>query len=124
LFVTVAAGSRSFRDDSPDAENWYIKGGISKNWFSYGATTLFVDYAQFENFGVGQEFDLDGGIVLDELTSSEASVIGFGVVQSFDSAALNIYALAQFFDSDLEGDFESLDTEDHFAIILGSHIRF
>jgi predicted porin len=124
LFVTVAAGSRSFKDDSPDAENWYIKGGISKNWFSHGATTLFVDYAQFENFGVGQEFDLDGGIVLDELTSSEASVIGFGVVQSFDSAALNIYALAQFFDSDLEGDFESLDTEDHFAIILGSHIRF
>jgi hypothetical protein len=51
-------------------------------------------------------------------------VIGFGVVQSFDSAALNIYALAQFFDSDLEGEFESLDTEDHVAIILGSHIKF
>jgi hypothetical protein len=131
VFATFAAGHREFDDDDlSDADNWYVKGGISRNWFGYGATTLFVDYAHFEGFGEGQAFNFDGATAgtIETLTSSEANVWGFGVVQSFDSAALNIYALAQFFDADLEafdGDVvRNVDPEDHMAIVIGSHIKF
>jgi hypothetical protein len=133
LFATFAAGRKEFDDeDLSDAENWYVKGGISRNWFGYGATTLFVDYAHFEGFGEGQEFNLDNdlGAPRDDLIlASEANVWGFGIVQSFDSAALNIYALAQFFDSDVDAAFDNvgstaLDPEDHMAIVIGSHIKF
>ncbi len=136
LFVTFAAANREFEDDDlSDASNWYVQGGISRNWFSYGATTLWADYAHFEGFGEGQGFTVDTGITSrsqgapglgggDILTSSEANVWGLGIVQSFDSAALNLYAVAQFFDSDLDVDGATLDTEDHFALIIGSHIKF
>jgi hypothetical protein len=130
LFATFAAGRREFDDsDLSDAENWYVKGGISRNWFGYGATTLFVDYAHFDGFGEGQDFNFDGaGGTIETLVSSEANVWGFGVVQSFDSAALNIYALAQFFDADLEAAqgivVRDVDPEDHMAIVIGSHIKF
>jgi hypothetical protein len=133
LFATFAAGRKEFDDeDLSDAENWYVKGGISRNWFGYGATTLFVDYAHFEGFGEGQAFNLDddlGAPRNDFVLSSEASVWGFGVVQSFDSAALNIYAIAQFFNSDVRADLSddgptNLDPEDHMAIVIGSHIKF
>jgi hypothetical protein len=130
LFASFAAGQRSFKDGAPDAENWYVKGGISKNWLSYGATTLFVDYAKFKNFGEGADFSLDGGLALnDTISASEASVFGFGVVQSFDAAALNVYAVAQFFEADFDqslngGVATAVETEDHFAIVIGSHIKF
>jgi predicted porin len=123
LFATFAAGSRDQRDTDEDATNLYFKGGISRRWLSYGDTTLWADYAKFEGFGEGLEFAFEGEEAI-RLTSSEADVWGFGVVQSFDSAALNVYALAQFFSTDLETDGAGLDTEDHFAIVIGSHIKF
>jgi hypothetical protein len=117
LFATFAAGQREFRDDRDDATNWYVKGGISRKWLPYGDTTLWADYASFESEGFGQVgiTDLDGNRL-----NAEADVWGFGVVQSFDSAALNIYALTQFYSADVDG----LETDDHFAVVIGSHIKF
>ncbi len=130
LFATFAAANRSFDDDTlSDATNWYVKVGISKNWFGPGATTFFADYAHFDGFGEGLAFDIDGaGVRNATLTSSEAQVWGFGVVQSYDAAALDVYALAQFFDSDLTADFGGVATdvnaENHYAIVVGSKIKF
>jgi hypothetical protein len=126
LFATFAAGSRDQRGTDEDATNLYFKGGISRRWLPYGDTTLWADYAQFQGFEQGLDFDADPDdeVVSVTLTSSEADVWGFGVVQSFDSAALNVYALAQFFSSDLEVDGAGLETEDHFAVVIGSHIKF
>jgi hypothetical protein len=130
LFATFAAGSRDQRDGDDEATNLYFKAGISRRWLPYGDTTFWADYAQFEGFSEGSDFTVDAiGVANDRLASSEAEVWGFGVVQSFDSAALNVYALAQFFSSDIEAELNggaatSLDTEDHFAIVIGSHIKF
>jgi hypothetical protein len=129
LFLTFAAGERSFDDDSPEASNWYVKGGISRKWLPYGDTTFWADYAHFDGFSEDQNF---GGGVGEgpafSVTSSEANVWGFGVVQNFDSAAMAVYALAQFYSADVEADFgettTDLDTEDHFAVVIGSHIKF
>jgi hypothetical protein len=128
LFVTFAAGERDVRDSDVDATNVYIKGGISKKWLSYGATTFWGDYAHFDGFG--EESTILAAETGTRLTSSSADVWGFGVVQSFDAAALNVYALAQFYSADLEGQLvgggaaTNLDTEDHFAVVIGSHIKF
>jgi hypothetical protein len=121
LFATFAAGQRDFDDDREEATNWYVKGGISRKWLPYGDTTLWADYAHFNGFGDGLE--LGSGTEEDpffNVSSSEANVWGFGVVQSFDSAALNVYALTQFYSADVN----DLDTEDHFAVVIGSHIKF
>jgi predicted porin len=115
IFATFAAGSRSFDDGSEEATNLYFKGGISRQWNSLGATTLFADYASFSGFGENDEVGL---------VSSEADVWGFGVVQSIDSAAMNLYAVTQFFDAELENRDGEIDTEGHFAIVVGSHIKF
>jgi hypothetical protein len=126
IFATFAAGSRSFDGGAEEATNLYFKAGISRQWNSYGATTLFADYAQFENFGEGA-FLADGGVEQPDITlaSSEASVFGFGIVQGIDSAAMNLYAVAQFFDTDLvDSDGDDVDAEGHFAIVVGSHIKF
>jgi predicted porin len=121
LFATFAAGSRSFDNGELDeATNIYAKVGISRRWFSPGATTLFVDWSQYENFGEG--LDLEGAGFLE---SSEASAWGIGVVQSIDSAAMNLYAVAHFLDADLESSTDGdLEAEGYFAIVVGSHIKF
>jgi hypothetical protein len=139
LFLTFAAGEREFdENDLGNAENWYVQGGISRNWFSYGATTLWADYARFDGFGEGFVFNINGnGVNLpnnvvgnDTLVSSESNVWGFGVVQSFDSAALNVYALAQFFSADLRADLDGgaiatdVSPEDAWRVVIGSHIKF
>ena len=120
LFATFAAGQRDFDDDREEATNWYVKGGISRKWLPYGDTTLWADYAHFNGFGDG--FELDSSTEENPFTvsSSEANVWGFGVVQAFDSAALNVYALTQFYSADIN----DLETEDHFAVVIGSHIKF
>jgi predicted porin len=111
LFATFAAGQREFEDGRDDATNWYVKGGVSRKWLPHGDTTLWADYASFESEGFGQRVIASG---------AEADVWGFGVVQAFDSAALNVYALTQFYSADVDG----FDTEDHFAVVIGSHIKF
>lgn len=118
LFLTFAAANRDQRFTEDDATNLYIQGGISRKWLPYGTTTFWADYAKFEGFSANLSGEADVGLV--GLGDTEASVWGFGVVQGFDSAALNVYALAQFFEADLDG----IDTEDHFAIVIGSHIKF
>jgi predicted porin len=131
LFLTFAAGRRDVRDSTVDAKNWMVQGGVSRKWLPYGDTTLWADYAHFDGFSEnGAARDIDGaGGANDILTSSQADVWGFGVVQAFDSASLNVYALAQFFSADLDanlngGGVAHLQTEDHYAIVFGSHIKF
>jgi hypothetical protein len=124
LFATFAAASRDQRSSDEDATNLYFKAGISRKWLPYGDTTLWADYAQFEGFNEGA---LSSGPDSSLITSSSADVWGFGVVQSFDSAALNVYALAQFFSADVDvsdDGVRNLNAEDHFAIVVGSHIKF
>jgi predicted porin len=86
-------------------------GGISKNWSGLGATTLFAEYSQGDNltatiaplglFGVGP---------IPELT-----VLGFGVVQTFDAAALDVFM-----------DYRQLDVAGFKAdvVMAGARIKF
>lgn len=104
LFGNFAAGAREY-DSGLEGSYWFVQAGIEKKFFSYGATTLYGEYGSYDE------------VVFEDV---EAELFGFGVVQRFDSAALDIYAQARFYgvdvDSEEQGDFSS--------VMLGAKIDF
>jgi hypothetical protein len=112
LFAAVSAGSRESDlilgdeeleiPDLTDVEQefWYAQIGIEKRFFSPGSTTLYADYGQYD---------------IEDLSVDR---FGFGIVQSIDSAAMDIYAHAAFFDLD------ELGEEDITTVMVGSIIKF
>jgi hypothetical protein len=89
-----------------DQDFVYGQIGIEKRIFSPGSTTVYADYGQYE-------LGFDG----DEVGTIDR--FGFGVVQSIDSAAMDIYAHAAFFDV---SDFGLED--DITTVMVGSIIKF
>jgi predicted porin len=126
LYATVAAGEQE--EDGFDAgEYWFLQAGIEKRFFSYGATTIYGEYAEYSDFGVGESRFNFGPIPLQIVTGSEVERWGFGVVQTFDSAAMDIYAQAQFFDIDVDsfglaGDV--IESSEVTTFLIGSRIKF
>jgi predicted porin len=107
IYGALAAGRKEFETQDKEPEFWYAQAGIEKRFFSYGATTLYGEYGQYNEFNnVDSEFDR----------------WGVGFVQAFDSAALEIYGKAQFFDGNTGGDED--DDGDLTLLMLGSRIKF
>lgn len=62
-------------------------GGISKNWSGFGATTIFAEYSKGDDVtATVAPLGLVGIGPIPELT-----VMGFGIVQTFDAAALDVF---------------------------------
>jgi predicted porin len=105
LFATFSAGEREYETDVTGSF-WFAQGGIEKKWLPYGATTLYAEYGDFED-------------VVVEGTNAE--LVGVGIVQHIDSAAMDFYAQARFWtvDDDAAPDADELST-----IMIGSRIQF
>jgi predicted porin len=123
IYVAFAAGELE-EDEVDIGDYWYVQGGIEKRFLSYGATTIYAEYGQYNDFATGADQGA-GGIIL----GSEAERWGFGIVQTFDSAALDIYMNAVFWDFEAEGCCN--EAEDSFSdgselstIMLGTRIKF
>ncbi len=71
---------------------WGIMGGIEKNFFGMGKTTLFGEYAQFD-VGVTNTFNgsVAGPTNVNGAVAGEASYWGIGVNQNIESAAMDLY---------------------------------
>ncbi len=119
--------------DADEGEWYYAQLGITKKWTSYGATTLFVEYGQYNDTVNGLGFNstgTDGSIAnIDSIvTGSEVTRYGFGVTQAFDSAALELYANFTFLEADIESvgdeDAVAVDSEDAFFGLMGARIKF
>ncbi len=80
--------------------------GIEKNWTGFGNTTLFAEYNVYQ------------GKFESESLGAKPTVIGLGVVQTFDAAAMDIYANWRQYDLDIEG----ADKVNSFGV--GARIRF
>jgi hypothetical protein len=147
---------RLIRNGDDRDEHWFIQGGIEKNWFGLGKTTLFADYAHFkQGIGIsGQNISnfnflfspfgvftsVDGAFI----RNSSVDVWGFGLVQTIDAAAMDLYIGFRNFsgDADLvvvesrnvgtpqEPEFErrvrtrALNIDDFQAVMAGGIIRF
>jgi hypothetical protein len=116
LFINFAAGQKELKDED-DAEGswWFTQGGLERNWFGYGKTTLYGEYGQYDDLAQVQG---DG----NGANSSEVTRVGFGVVQHFDSAAMDLFAQATFWSfDDINGD---EDVDDLSTIMIGAKIDF
>jgi predicted porin len=107
IYGAFAAGEREI-DGDDGGSYWYGQLGIEKKFTSYGSTTVYGEYGNYKD-------------ILAAADDSEAERWGFGVVQKFDSAALELYAQATFWSFD---DASALNKEDFSTIMLGSRIKF
>jgi predicted porin len=117
LYVAGSAGEKDFDNDAvTDPSFWYVQGGIEKRFFSYGSTTLYVEYGEYEDF----KDTLAGA------SGSKAERFGLGIVQSIDSAAMDLYAQAQFWDFEHGNVSETVraDEGELTTIMVGSRIKF
>jgi hypothetical protein len=136
LFAHFAYGSRTDevvndQGDDGDREMFYIQAGIEKNWFGVGNTTIFGEYQQTD---MGTYIAQSGGVSTTLFESAEAEVWGFGVVQSFDSAALDLYATFRHISSESttdlaklgvpNGTVENFQHEDWQEVMAGAKIKF
>ena len=114
LFLNVGTGTLEDNFDN-DSSFLFVQGGIERKWFSYGATTLHAEYGSYDDQLTHFE---------PTVSSSEATRWGFGVVQHFDSAALDLFAQATFWEFDANTGEGSLDLNDISTIMIGAKIDF
>jgi predicted porin len=114
IYGAFAAGRRETDGIEEDATFWYAQAGIEKKFLPYGSTTIYGEYGVYEDMVAN----------LGLAASSEATRWGLGVVQKFDSAALELYALATFWSFDINNGENNLTPEDLTTVMIGSRIKF
>ena len=68
----------------PDSQQWYVKGGIRRQWMPLGHTVLYGE--------AGTYIDQMGPVALNAgATSSEFTRWGVGAVQEIDAASMSIW---------------------------------
>jgi hypothetical protein len=98
---TQAGASTAVTSDT--ARQWWIQGGITKNWFGIGNTTPYAEYQRTTNgyntFGLegvagdvstGAGASISGGTYAGDNTT--LTMWGLGVAQNIDAAAMQLYA--------------------------------
>ena len=146
LFLTLWAAQRDYQrtlsgvrlEDTGHSIQGFA--GIETKFLPLGNTTIYGGYGRFDNmastglsgaaatpFGVG-----DDGRTDDFVANAEIDRLTFGIIQSIDAAAMDIYAIAERYSADVSiGDLKDIggatakaDLDDYFAVIVGSNIRF
>ena len=107
LFASFSAGEREY-DNDVDGSFYFLQAGLERKWFSYGTTTVYGEYGNYDD-------------VLIEDTNAE--MWGIGIVQHVDSAAMDFYAQARFWDT--SADVVDVDENGELTtLMIGSRIQF
>jgi len=113
LYAAFAAGNVEFDTDVSDGSFYYAQAGIEKRFLGYGSTTIYGEYGQYDR--VTEDAALNG---------LEADRWGFGVVQKFNSAAMEVYANIRYYSFDDSSNVQASDFEDFSTVLVGSRIKF
>jgi predicted porin len=109
-------------DGKAKADRWHLQGGVRRNWFGIGDTSLYGEYGQHNGFG-GANSDKLKYNTLAGTFPDKMSIVGFGVVQNVDSAAMELYLGYRRYNLtvDLDGapSFKPID-----VIAAGARIKF
>jgi predicted porin len=121
LFAYGAYGHDDYSDgDFGSSETWYGKAGIRQRWNPLGHTVL---YGEYENIKGSGAFSQSENLGLLGATHDRTEVIGGGVVQEIDSAAMSIwlkYRHLDYTDNNTEGQ----DYKDFQYVGMGALINF
>jgi hypothetical protein len=131
----------------PEADQWLIQAGITKNWFGFGNTALYAEYSQSMDWGAGlgtgRNFGvatIPGAVAVNGVVDTELEMFGLGVVQNLDAAATEMYLGWRHFSADITctglatavgqcagaagGVRKGLSTDDFDAVIGGARVKF
>lgn len=103
LFVSAAIGAvkQELLFGGNDFVSWHAQAGWQQNIFKIGATTLYAEYGQTKI----------------DTASFDPKVMGFGINQAIDAAALDLYVGFRQYDLDL-------GTDKVNAVMFGLRVRF
>lgn len=135
LFAISAGSTDGFTTKDT---NWSVRGGIEKNWFGIGNTTLYGEYNEFRGTPLNNGGLLTSDAVLNStggaagnITKAAVNVWGLGVVQTIDAAAMDLYVAYRNFSTDLMahsntvgGSYVTNSVRDLQVINVGGVIRF
>ena len=124
FYAAVAAGEVQADDQgigaTDEANYWYIQLGLERKYLPYGTTTIYGEYGLYQDMAAL----FDGNLTTD-LEDSEAERWGFGIVQKFDSAAMELYAQATLWSFEAnQYDGVAFELEDLSTVMVGSRIKF
>ena len=80
----------------PDVNEWWLAGGIRRNFFGLGDTSIYGQWGKVEDGITGLALNTagvasTGGVNFGAVTNSETRTIGAGIVQNIDAAAMTMY---------------------------------
>jgi hypothetical protein len=117
-------GGLTLGDQRPDTKLWYLVGGISRNWFGMGKTALYGEYARLTDGASG----LIVGAGLDEVSDSDITMWGLGVVQNIDAAAMELFLSYRQYQADITttggGNYATGNLNDMNILMAGARIKF
>jgi predicted porin len=96
-----------------DATNWTIQGGIARNFFGIGQTSLYGEYMSTKNWVENLGWSTAVG-------DSKGKMWGLGVVQTIDAAAMDLYMGYRNFDTSDDG----VKNKEIDILSVGARIKF
>ena len=122
LFVQGHYAESEFLNGA-DAKFWMVQGGITKNWFGLGNTSLYGEYGEATDFikigSVTAPFSLANTVM-----SSDVNFYGIGAVQQIDAAAMELYLGWRRFEVDITGAGAAGGSSEIDLVHGGARIRF
>ena len=124
----------------PDDEEtfWSLQAGIEKKWLAFGKTTIYGEYYRYE--GGSNNRTIDGafagvGTANGAVIDTGLEVIGGGIAQGFENAALTLYLSYRHVQGDLVASsiaggiadgaaINAVDLEDLDVVFAGGIIKF
>lgn len=114
----------------PSGYNYYLKAGAREKWNGLGHTVLYAEYGERVDMYHPQLTDVDLNGTID-VTGSNLTQWGFGVVQEIDAAAMSLWLNYKTYDPSFSGPgvatngFAALDNLDELKIVtMGALINF
>ena len=121
--------ARSEGLNGQEADVWMIQGGITKNWFGLGNTSLYAEYGESQDYiklGLSVAA-LQGGLQVTTgfpAASSDVEFFGLGIVQQIDAAAMELYLGWRRFEVDVTNHPTFSGSSDLDLVQGGARIRF
>jgi Gram-negative porin len=118
-----------------DATRWDIQAGISKNWFGFGNTVLYGEYSKHKDFRfanaqftcTASALNAAGAEICTAVAApttasgDELKMMGIGLVQNIDAAAMELYLSWRHFEAKNSG---GVALEDLDVVIGGARVKF